>query len=280
MIKRNLKLPAIFSYKMHRYLPGGLVKYFERISNVFTRRARAQTVSINNTTRLINNACVGCNLTNVDLTDADLTGAGLTDADLTGAILTGADLSGAILTRAILTGVILGDTMFDNAAWCDGNCMCGTNSIDTCVGCDSIDTCTALNACELECDDGISCTVDSCDPAAGCQHVLDLTDCPVTDNECLAPACLVGGGCGTMIRPDGTACMLADGQAGECLQGWCNITQEECLHNCDTAYEDFSEECSKPDATPEIAQCQTDVEACFDTGRCDLWRLAMLCRLH
>ena len=32
-----------FSYKKHRYIPGGLVKFFESISNVFTRRAIAQT---------------------------------------------------------------------------------------------------------------------------------------------------------------------------------------------------------------------------------------------
>ena len=80
-------------------------------------------------------------------------------------------------------------------------------------------------------------------------------------------ACLVGGGCGTMISclTERPACSPTGRRANVC-RGWCNITQEECLHNCDTAYEDFSEECSKPDATPETAQCQTDVEACFDTA--------------
>ncbi len=213
--QKEIKTANGFSYKKHRYLPGGLVKFFESISNVFTRPARAQngtgTPSVNLTTLINTNACEGCNLIKVDLTRANLSeanlseavlflavlfqtnlsGANLSGACLTGAVLRGADLSGAdlcgaslnklcpieggppnvgvslgtnvgvdlsaanlsganlsgadltssILTSAVLTEVTLDDTIFTLALWCDGLCICGVNSIDTCVGCAGIEIC-------------------------------------------------------------------------------------------------------------------------------------------
>jgi len=137
----------------------------QNLHNTITHNAKAQQSTKKIVKTLLKtDACPNCNLTgaklkNAKLSGADLSGADLTDADLTKAILTGADLTGAILT-----GVTLGDTMFDNATWCDSLCTCGTNSIDTCVGCAPIDICTALASCEADCDDGSMCTNDICDP--------------------------------------------------------------------------------------------------------------------
>jgi len=84
----------------------------------------------------------GANLTGADLTGAFLRQAILIEADLTDANLTGVTLTGAVLTDANLTGVTLFNTIFGSAIWCDGTCLCGDNSIDTCIGCPSINTCT------------------------------------------------------------------------------------------------------------------------------------------
>ena len=176
--QKEIKTANGFSSKMHRYLPGGLVKFFESISNVFTRPARAQgtgTPSVSLTTLINTNVCEGCNLmgvdlsnqdlNNTDLTNANLSGANLnrallgnallTEADLTGVNLTGANLSGADLCGADLTSVTLGSTIFDAALWCDGICNCALNSIDACVGCASIDTCTNLGG-TVDCRSGVN----------------------------------------------------------------------------------------------------------------------------
>jgi len=115
--QKEIKTANGVSSKMHRYLPGGLVKFFESISNVFTRRARAQgtgTPSADLTTLISTNACVECNLMDVDLFGANLSGADLSGADLSGANLSGADLSEANLSGANLSGAFLfGSNLFE-----------------------------------------------------------------------------------------------------------------------------------------------------------------------
>ncbi len=110
-----------FSYKMHRYIPGGIVKFFESISNVFTRPAIAQTgtgtPSVNIITLVIIRSCVMC----------DLSGVSLGGLSLSGVVLTGADLIGSI---------------FFCSTWCDGNCRCGPVSNPPhygCIGCAPVD---------------------------------------------------------------------------------------------------------------------------------------------
>ena len=97
--------------KRFRRVPSGFSKFFESISNVFTRPAVAQGTSPDNFTTLINtNACEGCDLTGVELPFADLSGAVLTFADLTGADFSNADLNGAILFETLLIGTNLSGT--------------------------------------------------------------------------------------------------------------------------------------------------------------------------
>ncbi len=97
-----------FSSKMHRYIPGGLVKFFESISNVFTRPAIAQTgtgtPSANIITLVIIRSCVMCYLSGVSLGGLSLCGVDLTGANLTGADLNNANLSNAFVWCANLTG--------------------------------------------------------------------------------------------------------------------------------------------------------------------------------
>ncbi len=117
--QKEIKTANGFSSKMHRYIPGVFVKFFESISNVFTRPARAQmppAVETLITTR----KCIGC----------DLTGADLSFQKLEGVVLTG-----ATLTRAILIGTFLTGADFSNAIWIDGECLCQDMSIGECVGC-------------------------------------------------------------------------------------------------------------------------------------------------
>ncbi len=118
--QKEIKTANAFSYKMHRYLPGGLVKFFESISNVFTSPARAQTTDPNllpNVTTLINtNACGECDLSGASLMGANLSGAELGAANLSGANLFGADLSGAELNCAFLCGA---DLTFANLSGAD-----------------------------------------------------------------------------------------------------------------------------------------------------------------
>ncbi len=117
--QKEIKTANGFSSKMHRYIPGVFVKFFESISNVFTRPARAQmppAVETLITTR----KCIGC----------DLTGADLSFQKLEGVVLTG-----ATLTRAILIGTFLTGADFSKATWIDGVCTCQDNSIGECLGC-------------------------------------------------------------------------------------------------------------------------------------------------
>jgi len=126
------------------------------LRNIITQTANAQTVADNINTLLSTNACEECNLVGADLSAADLREAELDDADLGGANLSDADLSdadlscatlikadlrGANLSEADLNDVLLSETIFTSATWCDGLCICGANSIDTCVGCAATDEC-------------------------------------------------------------------------------------------------------------------------------------------
>ncbi len=77
--RKGIRAANGFPSKMYRYIPGGLLKFFESISNVFTRPAIAQTdpgdnpdgpefpTDINVTTLISTNACTGCFLAEVDL---------------------------------------------------------------------------------------------------------------------------------------------------------------------------------------------------------------------
>jgi len=117
-LQKEIKTANGFSYKIHRYLPGGLVKFIGSISNVFTPPAKAQgteTPSVNATTLLSTNACVKCNLMNVDLSGANLTDADLTDSNLTGAILFGANVSRANVGSANLSNANLVGANLTNA---------------------------------------------------------------------------------------------------------------------------------------------------------------------
>jgi len=96
-------------------------RIIDNFYNIITQKAKAQSVAENVKTLLSTNKCEGC-----DLHGANLRGAVLVKANLTG---------------ANLTQVTLGSTIFNSAIWCDGTCTCGSDSIDTCVGCASIDTC-------------------------------------------------------------------------------------------------------------------------------------------
>lgn len=111
----------------------------ENIQNTVSKDAIAQSVQDNINTLISTNSCPRCNLSGADLSNADLSNANLSNADLSGAKLVNADLS-----SADLTGVTLSSTDFSDATWCDGQCMCGDNSLDTCVGCGSIDICISL----------------------------------------------------------------------------------------------------------------------------------------
>jgi uncharacterized protein YjbI with pentapeptide repeats len=117
--QKEIKTANGFSSKMHRYIPGGFVKFFESISSVFTRPAIAQTdnpdgpefpTDINVTTLINTNACPGCFLAEVDLSGVDLTFADLTGADLTGANLSGVELFESLLTGTNLSGAFLSNT--------------------------------------------------------------------------------------------------------------------------------------------------------------------------
>lgn len=87
-----------------------------------------------------------CDLTGALLIAANLMGAELFSVDLTDANLAGADMRGTDLDQVKMTGVILGNTNFSNATWCRRGCMCGDNSIDTCVGCGGVDICSTGGA--------------------------------------------------------------------------------------------------------------------------------------
>jgi hypothetical protein len=121
--QKEFKTANVFSSKMYRYIPGGLVKFLENISNVFTRPARAQDIvtELQNATTLINtNKCEGCDLMGLgfsgkDLSGADLTGANLSKTDLTSTNLTSAILTGASLNQADLTDAILTDANLNQA---------------------------------------------------------------------------------------------------------------------------------------------------------------------
>jgi len=117
--QKEIKTANAFSYKTHRYLPGGLVKFFESIGNVFTHTAIAQTgtgtPSVNLTTLIKTNACVRCNLMNVDLEGANLTDADLTQANLNEAILSGANVSRANVGSANVSNANLGSANLRNA---------------------------------------------------------------------------------------------------------------------------------------------------------------------
>jgi len=182
--QKEIKTTNGFSSKMHRHLPGGLLKYFESISNVFTHPARAQdpVTELQNATTLINtNKCEDCDLMGLGFSGKDLTGAflkganlSLTDlsntnlfqANLVDANLTSANLAGANLNGAGLGGAILTDTVLSFATWVTG------------FPCDiySIGMCNTFNPNPSPCDsltqsDGIiKCLLSSTD------NSIDLVD--------------------------------------------------------------------------------------------------------
>ncbi len=84
----------------------------------------------------------GADLTRADLTRANLAGAILTRADLTSARLFDANLTSARLLNANLSGADLTRANLSGATWCDGQCVCSSNSIGTCNDCASVDICT------------------------------------------------------------------------------------------------------------------------------------------
>lgn len=96
----------------------------------------------------LNNATfASTDLRNADFKGADLTNAFFNDSDMTGANLESAwlistSLGFANLTNVNLSFVGLQNTEFFSAIWCDGTCVCGNNSINTCDGCAPIETCT------------------------------------------------------------------------------------------------------------------------------------------
>jgi len=116
-----------------------IVNILQNIQSTVSEDARAQSVQDNINTLVSTNSCPGCNLSGADLRNANLSNVNLSNANLSGTKLDNADLSGADLT-----GVILSSTDFSDATWCDGQCLCGDNSLDTCVGCGSIDICVPL----------------------------------------------------------------------------------------------------------------------------------------
>lgn len=96
----------------------------------------------------LNNATfASTDLRNADFRGADLTDAFFNDSDMTGANLEGAWLKSVSFGYANLTNVNfsfvgLEFTVFFFATWCDGTCVCGSNSFNTCEGCAPIETCT------------------------------------------------------------------------------------------------------------------------------------------
>lgn len=74
--------------------------------------------------------------TGVTLTGATLAGSNFTDVNLNGVDLSSTNLIGANLTGAGLGGGLnqIMNADLSGAVWCDG-CVCGANSIGTCVGC-------------------------------------------------------------------------------------------------------------------------------------------------
>jgi hypothetical protein len=62
---------------------------------------------------VLTNACMGCDLSGVTLTDANLQFANLTGTNLEGADLTGANLTGANLTSTFLTNAFLANAQLD-----------------------------------------------------------------------------------------------------------------------------------------------------------------------
>lgn len=102
------------------------------IKNTVSRDAVAQSVGDNINVLITTNSCVGCDLAYAVLWGADLRGANLSGADLKDANLTGANLSNADLTGADLR----------YATWCDGSCLCDSNSVSTCIGCAPQVSCT------------------------------------------------------------------------------------------------------------------------------------------
>ena len=150
-----------FSYKMHRYIPGGIVKFFESISNVFTRPAIAQTgtgtPSVNIITLVIIRSCVMCDLSGVSLGGLSLSGANLTGADLNNANLIGADLNNADLNNANLSNAFV---------WCanlTGANLIGANLFHVVM--------VSATWC-----DGCICSIVECPPAWGCQGCLATVD--------------------------------------------------------------------------------------------------------
>jgi uncharacterized protein YjbI with pentapeptide repeats len=67
------------------------------------------------------NACMGCDLSNANLTQAHLIGADLRNADLRGANLTEANLEGADMTGANLKGANLTESFLTNASLNEAN---------------------------------------------------------------------------------------------------------------------------------------------------------------
>jgi len=78
------------------------------------------------------------NLSHADLSGANLSMTNLSHADLSGANLSNADLSMTNLSNANLSMTNLSHADLSGARWCDGDCICDTGSIGTCVGCEPI----------------------------------------------------------------------------------------------------------------------------------------------
>jgi hypothetical protein len=212
--QREFRTANGFPSKMHRYIPGGLVKFFEGISNVFTRPVRAQdfATELKNATTLINtNKCEGCDLMGLGFSGKDLSGAflkganlsktdltrtNLFQADLVDANLTSANLAGANLDGAGLGGAILTDAELSFAIWVTGF-PCDVFSVGTCntfnpnpTPCDSLTQSGDIIKCRLPSVETEVCVEVVCPPGilipGGCEQ------CTMTDaNELVISVDLV-----------------------------------------------------------------------------------------
>ena len=113
-----------------RSTPSVFSKFFESISNVFTRPALAQSTSDNVTTLISTNACVDCDLMGVDLTGNDLSFSDLTGADLSEANLIAVEFFEATLNNANLSGASLSGADFQDAEMIGVN-LSGADMSDT-----------------------------------------------------------------------------------------------------------------------------------------------------
>ena len=123
-----------------------------RFDNAVARAADFGCIDPNNLATCVN--LTDATFASADLNNADFNGADLTNVFFNGSDMTGANLQGAFLfgttfefanlTNANLTFVDMQNTEYQDAIWCDGTCVCGFQSFNTCAGCAPIETCTGL----------------------------------------------------------------------------------------------------------------------------------------